>query len=1384
MIDKNDPRLTAFVLGELNEKESAEIQSALEQSAELQSAVQEIRLTIELLTQQFANEPSASLTAQQREEIFAATPSVNTKHEVKDHSSPSNVSTRRSMRPWLIGVIAAGLVTILGSLIYQTVEWSDLFIADHASTRDNETPNPSAPSPLTQPKKSSDANGLNAGAVAGLDIEETDSHPIAPKEEESAIRSGKGFPLMDGNFVFGSDGQITQAGESESAGENPPNTSGGIRLVEPAESSKSLPPMRPSIEDKFDGLLGGIDLKVGPDTGGEHGVGRGSGGGGFGGGGGGFGNSPARRGGGSFNPASKQNDDAFLVGDLIQPDPNQSAGRPITELPQQGNTNAATDELMTELLKKVDPSSAKNIRLKSLTSDHIEILVDGKEVQNIELGTALKALTSPLPDQDNSGGQGEKDVAFQLAQLEKSISDRLIERNRILAAKNMKSWKRVKATANTSRLMVGDKDELNMQGMQVNVQVDGFRARVLLDCFYYNDRDQQLEGNFKLRLPDDASLYYVAFGQSAYEYSPQGQLSDKEFIQPPSGQRFVSLQPDEIAGERGMAWESVKEARMVPRAKAALAYTQTVRRKVDPALVEWSGAGVFAARVFPLMPKKLHRIVIGYDVNLIKTPDGLKYRLDLPDELGQCKINVNVSGLAGSDLSITPSIKPQGDANEYLYNFSNSKLGDSRSIELNIETSGPVLLHSNDPEEGSLWTTQFTPELPKEDADANSRAVFLLDTSLSSNPDKFNVWLKLLRETLTQNRDSMKQFSVMMFNVESYFWKEAYSENTPENVDQLIADCENLVLEGATDLYTATRRLTSTPWISEKGSPDLFLLSDGAANWGETNLRLIRNQLTGDKIRSLYAYQTGLSGTAINSLRFLADQSGGAVFSVASEAELAQAATAHRSRPWQIKSIDIEGGTDIMTAGRVSWIYPGQSITLVGRGKVKDKLSMRLTQGATEKTVDAEFVDTLESPLASRMYGYVSVGQLESLGAHLEEVSAAYARHFRITGQTCSLLMLETEADYQRFNILPQEDLFVVKTRNASELIEKILEEKQAELVSPKTRLIHWIQKLEKAPGLTFELPTALKLAMDKIEVDAISSSLECKNRQRSDLSDDYLKLLGGERLDYDAVVAEAKKRGRGSSQDAIKVLSSLVERNPGDLTLARDIAFAAMELDEPAQAYGLLRQIAMARPFEPTIYQVLGKCLTQLGKADMAILFYEIAVEAKFQNTQTDFRQIVSVEYMHLLRKIQANEIASKLKDYAALRLASLEKRSEVGEHDIIVTMMWNTDSSDVDLHVLEPNGEDCHYGHRKTKSGGQITSDITDGYGPEMYTLPDAPQGKYQIKAAYFGSNANRTNMRSKVYLTIYRNYGRENETVSFETVELKNTGDLQDAITLGVK
>ncbi|MCK5666985.1 MAG: hypothetical protein KAI17_26040, partial [Thiotrichaceae bacterium] len=72
----------------------------------------------------------------------------------------------------------------------------------------------------------------------------------------------------------------------------------------------------------------------------------------------------------------------------------------------------------------------------------------------------------------------------------------------------------------------------------------------------------------------------------------------------------------------------------------------------------------------------------------------------------------------------------------------------------------------------------------------------------------------------------------------------------------------------------------------------------------------------------------------------------------------------------------------------------------------------------------------------------------------------------------------------------------------------------------------------------------------------------------------------------------------------------------------------------------------------------------------------------------------------------------------------------------DVRISMSWDTDLTDVDLHVFEPTDEHAYYAHNRTEIGGLVSRDFTQGYGPEEYVLKKALAGIYNIKAHYYGS------------------------------------------------
>jgi Ca-activated chloride channel family protein len=70
-IDRNDPRLTAYALGELDPEERAAIESELARNPGLQQELEEIRRTAELVSSALAAEPTSLLAETQVQEIIA-----------------------------------------------------------------------------------------------------------------------------------------------------------------------------------------------------------------------------------------------------------------------------------------------------------------------------------------------------------------------------------------------------------------------------------------------------------------------------------------------------------------------------------------------------------------------------------------------------------------------------------------------------------------------------------------------------------------------------------------------------------------------------------------------------------------------------------------------------------------------------------------------------------------------------------------------------------------------------------------------------------------------------------------------------------------------------------------------------------------------------------------------------------------------------------------------------------------------------------------------------------------------------------------------------------------------------------------------------------------
>jgi hypothetical protein len=82
-----------------------------------------------------------------------------------------------------------------------------------------------------------------------------------------------------------------------------------------------------------------------------------------------------------------------------------------------------------------------------------------------------------------------------------------------------------------------------------------------------------------------------------------------------------------------------------------------------------------------------------------------------------------------------------------------------------------------------------------------------------------------------------------------------------------------------------------------------------------------------------------------------------------------------------------------------------------------------------------------------------------------------------------------------------------------------------------------------------------------------------------------------------------------------------------------------------------------------------------------------------------------------------------------------------DVGTGVVQVSVSWNVDS-DVDLHVIDPHGEEIYFGHPESASGGALDLDSNpdcdiDGKRNENITWKDsAPPGVYTVRVSLYDS------------------------------------------------
>jgi len=112
--------------------------------------------------------------------------------------------------------------------------------------------------------------------------------------------------------------------------------------------------------------------------------------------------------------------------------------------------------------------------------------------------------------------------------------------------------------------------------------------------------------------------------------------------------------------------------------------------------------------------------------------------------------------------------------------------------------------------------------------------------------------------------------------------------------------------------------------------------------------------------------------------------------------------------------------------------------------------------------------------------------------------------------------------------------------------------------------------------------------------------------------------------------------------------------------------------------------------------------------------------------------------------------------------------------------TLTWDTNETDVDFWITDPNGEKCYYANSTTDSGLTLDVDDTDGYGPENITTSTIIPGDYLVQVHYYSDHDSDNAIGSNCVVVI-----RQDENSNLPPVNyygfLSDTGDIWTVTTL---
>lgn len=897
---------------------------------------------------------------------------------------------------------------------------------------------------------------------------------------------------------------------------------------------------------------------------------------------------------------------------------------------------------------------------------------------------------------------------------------------------------------------------LSFKSLDVRVDVVGGVVQTHIEAEIHNSSEEEVEGEFALNMPQGAVINHYALDVDGHLVS--GVLTEKE--------------------------------------RAEKAYTDRVTGNIDPGIAKAEPGNIYTTRIFPIDSEGSRKIALGF-VTLVTEQD---FALDLKTEsnVGAVKLSVPYSE---TSLRDNPSFSQLGVA-EYF--SKNSKL--DAAVTIPMRASGNTLTrHESGQSFYSFGLTQAEQEKLFSDRKFTPKTLRIYwDHSLSRASDNHAAERGVLRSFLR----NVSPNSVELITATDHITSQNVfkGEAIAESVDKVLSDLD---YDGGSDL--------SALLGAGQGRVDsCIFVSDGHSTIGSRK-----------RLSPLCPVYSLSSSKKMNRamLNMLAQESGG--YFIADVTSRQKTLNLLKQSPQgQILSSNVASVTRLGQGTSTVFVIPLThdmpnmiKLSLADKTSKIVKLERNLANAEFTRHSGIGALWAASHAESLRARGFVSTSEIVD-----------FSRPYNIAGPESALLVLEETSDYIETGITPPKNFPAQQMENYFEELADSNQEKAESRAERLDEVIEiWEEQVEwwakdHSRKDNNKPDQALQNAMPQPPPPAqVVAPAPVVSEGYADFgeTEDNQIIVTGSRIKSTIDIAIRKWSPNRAYLEELKAtdeenFDSVYRKQRsafGDLPAfyleVADLLFQTGNKTRASQVVLGALELSSANADTQTL---VAHRLLMYGDFDRAIELYEKSLDASDQRPQPYYNLAVALieranannsegdllsalmHLDHIIRNVwdgddDGIELVALMEANAAIKKLPKKRRREVTldkaliknlDVDLRIVMDWNVDDADIDLWVTEPSGEKASYSNQLTRSGGQVSNDMTDGYGPEQYLLKRAGKGKFVIRSDLYSSDAYNPNGAIGIRARVIKDFGRSD--VSSETIIIELSEENEDEFVIG--